>query len=59
MNVFNKKMVIKDIRYLNDQTIFVLYENSIVILEIGFNKSLVVNQELKFNSNESEDIVKI
>ena len=59
MNVFNKKMVIKDIRYLNDQTIFVLYENSIVILEIGFNKSLVVKQELKFNSNESEDIVKI
>ena len=59
MIVFNKKMVIKDIRYLNDQTIFVLYENSIVILEIGFNKSLVVKQELKFNSNESEDIVKI
>ena len=52
-------MVIKDIRYLNDQTIFVLYENSIVILEIGFNKSLVVKQELKFNSNESEEIVKI
>lgn len=51
MNVFNKKMVIKDIKFVNDQAIFVLYDNCIIILEVGFNKSLVVRQEIKFNSN--------
>lgn len=44
MNIFNKKMVIKDIKYINDRTIFVLYEVAIIILEIGANNSLVVKQ---------------
>lgn len=50
MHLFNKKMVIKDVKYLNDSAIFVLYQSQIVVLEIGFNSSLIVKQELKFKS---------
>ncbi len=50
MHLFNKKMVIKDVMYLNDSAIFVLYQSQIVVLEIGFNSSLIVKQELKFKS---------
>ena len=50
MSIFNKKMVIKQIKYLSDSNIFILYETAIIILEIGFNNSLIVKQELKFKS---------
>jgi hypothetical protein len=59
MGIFNKKMVIKDIRYLRDSTIFVLYESAIIILEIGYNNSLIVKQELKFKSQAEGNIIKI
>jgi hypothetical protein len=42
-------MKIKQLRYLNDRTIIVLYEIGIYILEIGYNFALVVRQILKFN----------
>lgn len=48
MGIFNKKMVIRGLRYLSDRAILVLYESAIVVLEVGFNNALTVRQELKF-----------
>ena len=44
MSIFSQKMMIKDIKYVSDSIIFVLYEYCIVVLEIGSNNSLVVKQ---------------
>lgn len=59
MHVFNQKLVIKDIKYVNDRTIFVLYDICLIVLEIGYNNSLVVRQEIKFRFNDTADIIKI
>jgi hypothetical protein len=54
MRVFNKKMVIRGLRYLDDRAILVLYESAIVVLEVGFNNALTVRQELKFKAHEGD-----
>jgi hypothetical protein len=59
MGNFSMKMRIKDVRYLTDRIIFVLFELCIIVLEIGANNSLVVRQELKFRSNEMNEVMKI
>lgn len=56
---FSQKMVIKDIKYLSNSIIFVLYEYCIIVLEVGVNNSLVVRQELKFGANEMVEVIKI
>ena len=53
METFSQKMRIRDIKYLRDGVIFVLYEYCIVVLEVGVNNSLVVREELKFKSSEN------
>jgi hypothetical protein len=37
-------MAIKQVKHIKDDTIAVLYENAIIILEIGYNEALVVRQ---------------
>ena len=44
MSLFNKKMPLKDVKYLSDAAIFLLYDSAIVVLELGYNNSLVVRQ---------------
>lgn len=52
-------MVIKDVKYLTDSAIFVLYESAIIVLQVGFNDSLVVRQELKFKAQGEGEVIKI
>lgn len=59
MDNFSQKMRIKDIRYLTDKIIFVLYELCIIVLEIAANNSLVVRQELKFRNSDMNEVIKI
>lgn len=56
MSVFNKKLVIKGLRYLNDRAILVLYDSAIIALEVGLNNALTVRQELKFKAHQGDPL---
>lgn len=56
MRVFNKKLVIKGLRYLSDRAILVLYDSTIIALEVGINNALNVRQELKFKTHQGDPL---
>jgi hypothetical protein len=56
MRVFNKKLVIKGVRYVSNRAIMVLYDSAIVVLEVGVNNALTVRQELKFRAHQGDPL---
>lgn len=48
LGLFSQKMVIKSVKYVSHNAIFLLFQSCIVVLQISQNGALVVRQELKF-----------
>lgn len=56
-------MRIKQLKHISDDCIAVLFDNCIILLQIGYNNALVVRQTLKFSRldplNEALKIIEL